>query len=148
MQPSQDDQPCASGGISDVNVGGRGAGQWPQGSLKVLCVPGGGEVLTPTAHSVLATRHDIFTLLVFTRNHFKLDRGIPHPMVSVGGNAAGTSAEGEERPSKGPQRQHIPLPRHCSAKVEGPLRAHASRAEGEPVPVRAQGNQERLMPDR
>ena len=63
-------------------------GQWSPGSLKacVWVYWGRGVCLTPAAHCVLATRHDIFTLLVFTRNHFKLDGGIPHPMVSVGEN--------------------------------------------------------------
>lgn len=42
-----------------------------------------GRVLTPAAHCVLAARHDIFTLLVFTRNHFKLDGCVTHSMVSL-----------------------------------------------------------------
>lgn len=42
-----------------------------------------GKLLTPAAHCVLATRHDIFTLLVFTRNHFKFDGSVTHSMVSL-----------------------------------------------------------------
>lgn len=44
---------------------------------------GGETVLTPAAHCVFATRHDIFALLVFTRNHFKLDGCVTHSMVSL-----------------------------------------------------------------
>jgi hypothetical protein len=32
---------------------------------------------------VLAACHDIFTLLVFSRNHFKLDGCVTHSMVSL-----------------------------------------------------------------
>lgn len=42
-----------------------------------------GKFLTPAAHCVLSARHDIFTLLVFTRNHFKLDGCVTHSMVSL-----------------------------------------------------------------
>lgn len=42
-----------------------------------------GARLTPAAHCVLATRHDIFALLVFTRNHFKFDGCVTHSMVSL-----------------------------------------------------------------
>lgn len=57
----------------------------PQQSLEI--VVGWQEVkeavLTPAAHCVFAARHDIFTLLVFTRNHFKLDGCVTHSMVSL-----------------------------------------------------------------
>lgn len=45
---------------------------------------GRGGGLTPASHCVLAARHDVFALLVFTRNHFKLDGGVSHPVVSGG----------------------------------------------------------------
>lgn len=57
-------------------------GNIPQWSSASMGWRGGDGVLTPAAHCVLAARHDIFTLLVFTRNHFKLDGCITHPMVS------------------------------------------------------------------
>jgi len=41
-----------------------------------------GAVLTPASHCVLATSHDIFTLLIFTRNHFKFYGCVTHSMVS------------------------------------------------------------------
>lgn len=44
--------------------------------------PGDSVILTPPPHGVLATGHDIFTLLIFTRNHFKLDGRVTHPVVS------------------------------------------------------------------
>lgn len=39
-------------------------------------------ILTPPAHCVFAARHNIFALLVFPRNHFKLDGCVTHAMVS------------------------------------------------------------------
>lgn len=65
-------------------IGSKPAGDTPSGRLKAWWVAGGEEgALTPAAHCVLAARHDIFALLVFTRNHFKLDGCVTHSMVSL-----------------------------------------------------------------
>lgn len=41
-------------------------------------------LLTPATHSVLPTRHHIFTLLVLPRDHLEFYAGVSHPMVSMG----------------------------------------------------------------
>lgn len=40
------------------------------------------NLLTPATHGVLPTGHHIFTLLVFPRNHLKLNARVSHSMVS------------------------------------------------------------------
>lgn len=40
-------------------------------------------ILTPASHSVLSTRHHIFTLLVFPGDHLKFNAGVSHSMVST-----------------------------------------------------------------
>lgn len=89
--------------------------------------PGSREgVLTPPAHCVLATRHDVFTLLVFPRNHFKLDRRVTHPMVSLRENRQQVVSPEQSsqlplrRPALGsPWEMTKPLPRlHLSQRGE------------------------------
>lgn len=41
-------------------------------------------ILTPAAHRVLPTRHDVLALLVLPWDHLKLDAGVSHPVVSGG----------------------------------------------------------------
>lgn len=41
-------------------------------------------LLTPATHSVLATCHHIFTLLVLPRDHLKLNASVSHSMISTG----------------------------------------------------------------
>lgn len=53
---------------------------WKHASL--LGNQGRRQILTPPAHCVFAACHNIFTLLVFPRNHFKLDGCVTHSMVS------------------------------------------------------------------
>lgn len=40
-------------------------------------------LLTPPSNGMFPTSHNVFTLLVFSWDHLKLDAGVPHPMVSA-----------------------------------------------------------------
>lgn len=83
----------------------------------------GGGVLTPPAHCVLAARHDVFALLVFTRNHLKLDGCVTHSMVSSRENRQGIMRQGAENDNSRDS---------CSGSTRCPLLLHPPQSQHSP----------------